>query len=133
MREGRVLQAGTPQKIYRTPATAFVARFVGLSNLLEGEVADGTVSTPVGSYAANGLEPGPGLFAVRPEALRITADGVPGKVLHSAYRGDRWLLTVSIREREVLVYDAEPRRAGAEVALGLVAAPVPVVDDGDGK
>jgi len=133
MREGRVLQAGTPEEVYRTPATAFVARFVGLSNLLEGEVADGTVSTPVGSYAANGLEPGPGLFAVRPEALRITADGVPGKVLHSAYRGDRWLLTVSIREREVLVYDAEPRRAGAEVALGLVAAPVPVVDDGDGK
>ena len=36
---GRVEQVGTPAEVYERPATAFVAGFVGVSNVLEGEVA----------------------------------------------------------------------------------------------
>ena len=38
MRDGVIQQIGTPRDIYQTPANAFVARFIGESNLLEGEV-----------------------------------------------------------------------------------------------
>ncbi len=41
MDQGRVVQAGTPQEIYLRPATAFAAEFLGVSNQLEGEAADG--------------------------------------------------------------------------------------------
>lgn len=39
MSNGRIEQIGTPREIYQSPATAFVAKFVGTSNLLRGETA----------------------------------------------------------------------------------------------
>jgi putative spermidine/putrescine transport system ATP-binding protein len=41
MRDGEVQQVGSPLEVYRSPANAFVAEFIGTSNLLKGEVADG--------------------------------------------------------------------------------------------
>src|SRR5437588_3119905 len=53
MNDGHIEQAGTPTQLYENPATAFVASFLGVSNLLEGQItgpdavrlADGTVVT----------------------------------------------------------------------------------------
>ena len=57
---GRIEQVGTPADVYERPATAFVAGFVGTSNLLRGEVA----RTIVGSD---------GTFTVRPEKIHLGA------------------------------------------------------------
>jgi putative spermidine/putrescine transport system ATP-binding protein len=62
-RDGRVEQVATPVEIYEEPATQFVAGFVGTSNLLEGDVAQGLVG-----------EPGP--VSIRPEKITL----VPGHV-----------------------------------------------------
>jgi putative spermidine/putrescine transport system ATP-binding protein len=59
---GRIEQLGTPADLYERPATAFVAGFVGTSNLLRGDAAKVLV----------GQE---GLFTVRPEKIRITERG----------------------------------------------------------
>ena len=40
MDSGRILQVGTPEEVYESPATRFVARFVGHTNLLEGRVSE---------------------------------------------------------------------------------------------
>src|SRR5690606_40053668 len=40
MNEGRIEQIGTPREIYERPATAFVASFVGSTNLVSGRVID---------------------------------------------------------------------------------------------
>jgi spermidine/putrescine ABC transporter ATP-binding subunit len=40
MNKGRIVQSGTPEEIYRTPADAFVARFIGQANLLCGIVVE---------------------------------------------------------------------------------------------
>lgn len=40
LHEGRVVQAGAPDEVYHHPASAWVAHFLGLNNLLPGEVAD---------------------------------------------------------------------------------------------
>ena len=47
MRAGRIEQLGNPEELYERPRTAFVAGFLGVSNLLEGEVAgrDGSLVT----------------------------------------------------------------------------------------
>lgn len=50
MDEGRIAQTGTPQEVYESPATAYVARFVGFENLLDAEVVhvgDGSVTVRV--------------------------------------------------------------------------------------
>ncbi|HET9852390.1 MAG TPA: ABC transporter ATP-binding protein [Candidatus Limnocylindrales bacterium] len=61
---GRVEQVGSPADLYERPTTAFVAGFVGTSNLLRGDAA----KTLVGSE---------GLFTVRPEKIRLTEPGAP--------------------------------------------------------
>lgn len=40
MNQGRIIQVGTPYEIYNAPTNEFVARFVGVSNLIEGKVDD---------------------------------------------------------------------------------------------
>jgi putative spermidine/putrescine transport system ATP-binding protein len=54
MRDGRIVQIGTPRELYETPADASVAAFVGQSNLWSGEItADGIVATPIGALACD--------------------------------------------------------------------------------
>jgi putative spermidine/putrescine transport system ATP-binding protein len=59
---GRIEQVGTPSELYERPATAFVAGFVGTSNLLRGPVAEALLGVS-------------GLFTVRPEKIRIADRG----------------------------------------------------------
>lgn len=55
---GQVEQVGTPAEVYEYPRTAFVAGFVGVSNVMEGDLA----RTITGS-----AEP----FTIRPEKIRL--------------------------------------------------------------
>lgn len=56
--QGKVEQVGSPAEVYERPATAFVAGFIGVSNVLEGEAAERIT----GSAHA---------FTVRPEKIEI--------------------------------------------------------------
>jgi len=78
MRNGRIEQVGTPFDIYNTPATSYVASFIGTLNLLEGYVVDaarggvdlnGTVVRTVSDL--RGLEGKKIRLTVRPEALSV--------------------------------------------------------------
>ena len=72
MRDGHIEQVAAPDMLYREPATPFVAGFIGTMNLLEGNVTGGTFSKS-GFSNALAIPDGPATFAVRPEALGITA------------------------------------------------------------
>jgi putative spermidine/putrescine transport system ATP-binding protein len=61
---GRIEQIGAPAAIYENPATAFVAGFVGVSNVCEGELA-------------RRLAGSAGAFSIRPEKIRFFDDVVP--------------------------------------------------------
>jgi ABC-type Fe3+/spermidine/putrescine transport system ATPase subunit len=81
LQSGRIEQVGEPQAIYRAPATAFVAQFMGTTNLLtgtvtgrEGELA--RIRVGAQEFFARSTDPAPGTtitFALRPEMLRIVA------------------------------------------------------------
>ena len=81
MRAGRIEQLGTPEELYERPTTAFVAGFLGVSNLLDGEVAgrDGSLVTvaparrhrpPRARRWHGAVGPGPGGRAAREAARR---------------------------------------------------------------
>jgi putative spermidine/putrescine transport system ATP-binding protein len=57
--EGRIVQVGAPSEIYEHPATAFVAGFVGTSNLVGGEIAKRITGKDV-------------QFSIRPEKIHMT-------------------------------------------------------------
>src|SRR5690606_22784786 len=76
MEEGRIAQLGTPEELYRRPATPFVADFVGLSNHLDGEAAsDGVLVRGAAlPLIAKNVAAGSAVTAyVRPEHVRLTA------------------------------------------------------------
>ena len=75
MRDGRVVQVGTPTDLYMRPANDFAASFFGEVNALGGTVRDGRVETPVGPVLAQGRAEGEAVrVLIRPEALRLDAD-----------------------------------------------------------
>jgi ABC-type Fe3+/spermidine/putrescine transport system ATPase subunit len=88
MRAGSFEQVGNPDAIYRNSATSFVAQFMGVTNLLSGEVArcngtDIVLTSGSTEFHTNGAPMRPGdvvAFCVRPEALRAIVPGaaVPG-------------------------------------------------------
>ncbi len=57
---GKVEQVGTPAEVYEHPATPFVASFVGISNLVSGEVAQALTGSPAA-------------FSIRPEKIHLAA------------------------------------------------------------
>jgi putative spermidine/putrescine transport system ATP-binding protein len=59
--EGRIEQVGTPVEVYEHPASAFVAGFVGTSNLVSGPAAEAVVGRP-------------GVYSIRPEKIRIDTE-----------------------------------------------------------
>jgi spermidine/putrescine transport system ATP-binding protein len=85
MRAGRIEQCGEPQSIYEEPATAFVANFLGSSNLIPATVsADGDgCRLALGAFslrAAHGeVASGDALAMIRPERVRLGAHGEPGE------------------------------------------------------
>ena len=70
MNKGRIVQAGTPARIYDHPASPFVASLFGPVNRLEGAVSNGMAHTPIGSFPAPDFSEGEPLqVLVRPEGL----------------------------------------------------------------
>ena len=96
MNEGQIEQLGTPDELYERPQTAFVASFLGISNLLTGAVAgpdevrleDGT-TVRVRNGSLNGRK-GRVAVGIRPEKIRPDdhdPNRLPGKVKERAYIG----------------------------------------------
>ncbi|SDC38483.1 ABC transporter ATP-binding protein [Belnapia rosea] len=80
MREGRVVQLGTPEELYLRPSSPFVATFLGEVNRLPARVAGGRVETPLGPLPCS-LPDGPAEVLLRPEGLRLgTAEGLGAEV-----------------------------------------------------
>lgn len=108
LRSGELEQVATPREIYGRPATAYVAQFIGHTNLLQGEVRGGTASCGTLSWTAS-LPDGPALFSLRPEHIRIAGDSssnavrVRGRVLQQAFHGATELLRVECGGGLVLV------------------------------
>ncbi|MFD1343055.1 ABC transporter ATP-binding protein [Litorisediminicola beolgyonensis] len=79
MRDGKLQQIGTPMEIYRNPANAFVAGFIGVSNLLKG-ILDGRRFSLSGAQLdltpediiPDGVA-GPAVLSVRPEDITLFA------------------------------------------------------------
>ena len=76
MRQGIIQQIAPPDDIYAHPANAFTAKFFSEVNALDGTVRAGTVASPFGPIAANGLAEGAAVeVLIRSEALLVDGAG----------------------------------------------------------
>jgi len=82
MRAGRIEQMGPIDEVYERPATAFVAAFLGASNLLAGRaVGVDCVETPLGKLMVPWVRPDHGAvqLSVRPEKIILSRQGFDGQ------------------------------------------------------
>jgi spermidine/putrescine transport system ATP-binding protein len=114
MSQGRVEQVGPPKQIYEEPATAYVANFLGVSNLMEGTAEDqtaGGLAVKLGDFplvAGQGLTDvrGPVKLIIRPERLELEAAGtegsnsIPGMVERVVYVGSVLHIFVNLAHGE---------------------------------
>jgi iron(III) transport system ATP-binding protein len=89
MRDGTVVQEGTPEQVYTAPATRWAAEFVGAGNFLPGSYADGAVETRLGRFPAlNGNGARDVEVLIRPELLELEPDPAgEGEVVGREFRG----------------------------------------------
>jgi iron(III) transport system ATP-binding protein len=122
MHAGRLVQADTPEEIYRHPSELFVARFFCELNEIAGVVAQGRAQTPLGSFAAAGFaDDAEVVVAIRPQGLRLrqpgSSHGVPGRVRTRQFLGASDLVEVAV---EGLAYPLKGR-VSRDIAAGVNA------------
>jgi iron(III) transport system ATP-binding protein len=95
MNQGRIEQIGDPREIYQYPRTAFVAHFVGKTNLLPGMIAPNgqTVLTEIGPIPCGPTHGHPAgaqvILSIRPDSFDIDPSGsMSGKVKRIVYSGN---------------------------------------------
>jgi putative spermidine/putrescine transport system ATP-binding protein len=136
MRDGSVQQIGTPEDLHLRPASSFVARFIGGSNILSGSIEAGGAQfrLPGGesiALAARYRGVSRATLAIRPDSIRMggSAARVTGEVELCTYLGSVVEHVVRIGPDATMLVrgpgigpDAAPRLAvGSTVALGWTA------------
>ena len=130
---GRIAQVGTPRELYRRPATAAVADFLGETNFIAGTVTAAvgdrrTVWTALGTLeavaAGDAPHVGPCRVSIRPEAVAVGAASGPNvfgaRVVETVYLGESLQVTLAagpLLVRAVLLERAAAAtpQVGAEV------------------
>jgi len=116
--QGTIQQVGTPEEIYRRPASRFVADFVGSSNVLPAEFVG---AGPAGRWAS-----------LRPEDIRLDPAGREARVTARAYHGrvvklglelDGQALTALVSPAETLPEPGQTARIGWDAAKVHVMEP----------
>jgi len=140
LRDGTIIQQGTPAELYEQPADERLARFLGAVNLLDAQFEQGTALTALGPLELRGAPPGSdgapaGVVMVRPEQLdvRVHAEGatdagpgarIAGRVERCRYYGHDALLQIRVEqmgtEMPLLarVHGEQALPAGTRVTVG---------------
>jgi len=145
MRAGRIEQLGPPTEIYDRPATAFVARFMGVENLLKIKVdgQDGAkvrVSTGALTATVTTSTPlaGEATLAARADAVLISEPDAPGtvaaRIVFASNRGASALYELATDDGQTLQASEERRSgrlrpAGMRVGVSLMGEACVLVRD----
>ena len=127
MNDGQILQQGTPQDVYNEPANAFVADFIGESNIVPGIMHADYLTEFCGrrfECVDRGFDPDePVEVVIRPEDLKIVEENAQlrGTVQSVIFKGVHYEMTVAGGDFRFLVHSTLCEPVGAPV--GLYVAP----------
>ena len=139
MKDGNIVQQGTPDQIYEQPVNRFVANFIGKANFIEGmfKGMDGNAAVvEVGGHnltipapgAMPGVEAGkPCCLTVRPESIELSRNkgNLSGKITRATYYGTKIEYEIDLGGKPVIVETYNPQLTerfpvGETVSLKLI-------------
>ena len=135
MKDGQIIQYGTPAEVYDFPKNRFVAEFLGSANLIEGNYKDGLFHTPIGIFELEKPPPWEkGFIAIRPEWIRIAdtkpvKNGLRATVTEIIYRGTN--LDISLNPGPIRLRTSTYSRIkiGDELWLDLAPKEIAVLNE----
>ena len=98
MREGQILQTGTPKDCYQDPVSLPAAQLLGPISALDVLATHQGMDCVFGHLAANGVAPGPAKLLFRPEAVRVSDTGISAKIVLSRFAGAKTHLTLEVQQ-----------------------------------
>lgn len=128
MKDGQIQQVGTPKKIYDEPANAFVANFIGESNIISGVMLQDykvRFANEVFECVDKGFEKNELVdIVLRPEDLKINAPAngsgvLDGVVVSSIFKGEYYVMDVLANDYEFTVQDTTGYEVGEKVKLSI--------------
>ncbi len=123
MSEGKIQQIGTPEDIYNEPQNAFVADFIGESNIFNGIMTGKLQARFAGGefICVDDVPEGTQITAVvRPEDIEITAPSegqIRGKVISVIFKGIHYEITVQSGRYEVVIQSTRSAKVGDTVGM----------------
>ena len=126
LHQGRLRQLGTPEELYARPADQWVAEFVGEANLFAVTAANGIADTAIGRVPLTAATNGLVTVMVRPEDVRVGADGAPGVVEHLDFFGHDTRVEIRLTDGTRVVARVRSRAGlhhGAPVAVAYAGGP----------
>ena len=103
LRDGRVVQAGSPEEVYDRPSSRWVAEFLGEADVLPGTADGGTVHCELGRFSAGSELSGEVQVVIRPESVAIghgaggSRDAAEAVVLERTFYGHDQLVHLELR------------------------------------
>ncbi len=123
MNDGIIQQIGTPVDIYNEPKNAFVADFIGESNIFSGTIVGNRKVRFIGHNfdMVDDFEIHEKVdVVVRPEDVYLVNKGlgqVDGKIISSIFKGVHYEMTFLVGKTEILIQDTIERKVGEEVSV----------------
>lgn len=125
MKDGRIQQIGTPTEIYNEPANAFVADFIGDSNILNGTMVDKfTVRFCNHNFqCVDDFEKNEKVdVVVRPEDIEMTdkeSGMLSGRVISVVFKGVHYEITAMVGRSEMVIQSTQSRAAGDIIGMNI--------------
>lgn len=129
MNKGTILQKGTPEAIYNEPANAFVADFIGTSNILPATMHDDNQVHFLGhTYTCVDAKPSDTLCSVviRPEDIEVVHDTthlpnptLTGTVTDLTFFGVHYEMLIQVVEHELKVHSTKQSHIGEQLKLHI--------------
>lgn len=138
MNDGIIQQMGTPIDIYNEPENAFVADFIGESNILDGVMLDDYLVEFLGrKFECLDFGFGKGEevdVVIRPEDLNLTSQEngrLEGIVKSVTFKGVHYEMRIMVGGYEFLVHSTDMAPAGTTVGLDLTPDDIHIMEKGD--
>ena len=137
MNQGEILQQGTPEDIYNEPTTAFVANFIGTSNIVKGTMEkDYKVNFLNVDFICIDKKPSKNVeIVIRPEDIEITTKledtQLQGEVVDVVFFGVHYEMIAKVGDTKLKIHSTQVFKKGEKIGLNISPDAIHIMEGSD--